>query len=181
MSEPETAGAGREPIFDPGDRLSEQWVKALRARSSTRSSSAPLQSTSPTPTMPPNADARLLGAAHRGGGGSGARERQSPDRARPDVQATATGSCPALVLELDRSHGHPRPITAQYIPLYQRIGQLSPSERATADLLVAHEAAERDFAQAEIAGDRATSLEPIRALDHMALSAPVDPPARSPS
>ena len=38
------------------------------------------------------------------------------------------------------------PITAQYIPLYERIGQLSPDERETADLLVAHEQALRDFA-----------------------------------
>lgn len=59
------------------------------------------------------------------------------------------------------------PITAQYIPLYQRIGELSPSERATADLLVAHESALRDFAQAEIDGDPARSLEPIRTLAHM--------------
>ena len=59
------------------------------------------------------------------------------------------------------------PITAQYIPLYQRIGELSPAERETADLLVAHEAALRDFARAEVDGDRATSLEPIKALAHM--------------
>ena len=74
--------------------------------------------------------------------------------------------------DLERADGHHRPITAQYIPLYQRIGELSPAERETADLLVAHEVALRDFAAAEVAGDRAGSLEPITALAHMALSPP---------
>ena len=59
------------------------------------------------------------------------------------------------------------PITAQFIPLYRRIGELSPSERETAGLLVAHEEALRDFSRAEIAGDRAHSLDPIMALAHM--------------
>ncbi len=59
------------------------------------------------------------------------------------------------------------PITAQYIPLYQRIGELSPAERETADLLVAHEAALRDFAWAEIEGAPDRSLDPIAALAHM--------------
>ena len=58
-------------------------------------------------------------------------------------------------------------ITGQFIPLYQRIGELSPAERETADLLVAHEAALRDFARAELAGDTATSLAPVTALAHM--------------
>ena len=46
------------------------------------------------------------------------------------------------------------PITSQFIPLYRRIGELDPAERETSDLLVAHELALRDFARAEIAGDR---------------------------
>jgi len=58
-------------------------------------------------------------------------------------------------------------VTGQFIPLYRRIGELSPSERETADLLVAHEVAIRDFALAELAGDTATSLHPVHALAHM--------------
>ena len=58
-------------------------------------------------------------------------------------------------------------VTGQFIPLYRRIGELSPSERETADLLVAHEIAIRDFARAELAGDTATSLDPVYALAHM--------------
>jgi len=58
-------------------------------------------------------------------------------------------------------------ITGQFIPLYRRIAELDPTERQAADLLVAHEAALRDFARAELAGEGATSLEPINALAHM--------------
>jgi hypothetical protein len=87
----------------------------------------------------------------------------------PDMEVMATALIPgALAMtwsDLMRTIG---PITAQYIPLYQRIGALSPAEREAADLLVAHEEALRDFAAAEIAGDRAGSLGPITALAHMA-------------
>jgi hypothetical protein len=58
-------------------------------------------------------------------------------------------------------------VTGQFIPLYRRIGELDPVERETADLLVAHEVAIRDFARAELAGDTATSLDPVHALAHM--------------
>jgi hypothetical protein len=58
-------------------------------------------------------------------------------------------------------------VTEQFIPLYRRIGELQPAEREVADLLVAHELALRDFASAEIAGDRTTSLDPVQALPHM--------------
>ena len=58
------------------------------------------------------------------------------------------------------------PITEQYIPLYQRIGELSPAERETADLLVAHEVALRT-SPAPKSPAIAPSLEPIVALAHM--------------
>jgi hypothetical protein len=59
------------------------------------------------------------------------------------------------------------PITEQYIPLYERIGELDPSEQAASELLVAHEKALRDFARAETAGETETSLDAINALAHM--------------
>jgi len=58
-------------------------------------------------------------------------------------------------------------VTGQYIPLYARIGELDPTEREAADLLVAHEEALRNFGRAERAGDAATSLDPVHALAHM--------------
>jgi hypothetical protein len=86
----------------------------------------------------------------------------------PEMQATATALLPAaLAMTWDDLIKTIGPITAQYIPLYQRIGELSPEEGETAGLLVAHEQALRDFAQAELAGDVTASLDPIAALAHM--------------
>jgi hypothetical protein len=59
------------------------------------------------------------------------------------------------------------PITAQYSAMYRRIGDLDPSERATADLLVAHEAALAAFAAAEVSGQTEGTLAQIAALPHM--------------
>ncbi len=59
------------------------------------------------------------------------------------------------------------PITSRFCAMYRRIGELDPSEKEAADLLVAHELALRAFARAEIAGDAGTSLDAINALAHM--------------
>jgi hypothetical protein len=86
----------------------------------------------------------------------------------PETQTLAAALLAgALALSWDELMATFGPITAQFIPLYRRIGELSPAERETADLLVAHEEALRDFSRAEIAGDRARSLQPIMALAHM--------------
>jgi hypothetical protein len=86
----------------------------------------------------------------------------------PEVEATVTALLPgALAMGWSGLMATIPPITAQYIPLYQRIGELNPAEREISDLLVAHEAALHAFAQAEMEGDPATSLEPIMALPHM--------------
>jgi hypothetical protein len=86
----------------------------------------------------------------------------------PEMLATATALVPAAAaMTWDDLIKTIEPITAQYIPLYQRIGELSPEERETAGLLVAHEEALRDFALAELAGDVTSSLDPIAALAHM--------------
>jgi hypothetical protein len=58
-------------------------------------------------------------------------------------------------------------VTDQFLPLYERIGQLNPAERAAAELLVAHELALRDFCRREQAGDTTTSLNAVNALAHM--------------
>jgi hypothetical protein len=59
-------------------------------------------------------------------------------------------------------------ITAEFIPLYERIGELDPAERLASELLVAHEAALRAFARAELDGNPEHSLDAIEALPHMA-------------
>jgi len=91
-----------------------------------------------------------------------------PTEPDPEMLATAEALLPgAVAMTWDDLIGTIGPITAQYIPLYERIGELSPEERETAGLLVAHEEALRDFALAELAGDVGTSLDPICALAHM--------------
>jgi hypothetical protein len=64
--------------------------------------------------------------------------------------------------------GSLEPVTTQYAAMYARIGELDPSEQATADLLVAHELALRSFGRLEIAGQGAESLVAITALPHLA-------------
>jgi hypothetical protein len=59
------------------------------------------------------------------------------------------------------------PVTAQYSAMYVRIGELDPSERETADLLVAHEAALQEFGRREVAGNGEDSLAAVVALPHM--------------
>ncbi len=59
------------------------------------------------------------------------------------------------------------PITTKFCAMYERIGELDPSEKETSELLVAHELALRNFARSEIAGDTETSLDQINALAHM--------------
>ncbi len=59
------------------------------------------------------------------------------------------------------------PVTTQYAAMYARIGELDPSEQATADLLVAHELALRSFGRMELDGNDVDSLAGIAALPHM--------------
>jgi hypothetical protein len=88
--------------------------------------------------------------------------------ADPEVLSTAEALVPdAAAMGWEELMVSFEPITSQYIPLYQRIGELEPAEREISDLLVAHERALCAFARAELAGQVATSLEPIQALAHM--------------
>jgi len=58
-------------------------------------------------------------------------------------------------------------ITTQFLALYRRIAELTETEQAAAELLVAHEEALRDFARIEQAGGSDDSLGAIRSLRHM--------------
>jgi hypothetical protein len=61
-------------------------------------------------------------------------------------------------------------ITGQYLGLYARLRQLvDPVDASVVDQLIAHEMALELFARRELAGERAQSLEPIRALSHVTL------------
>jgi hypothetical protein len=91
-----------------------------------------------------------------------------PTEPDPDTvqaaEAMADGMGAVSWLELV---GSLEPVTTQYAAMYARIGELDPSERATADLLVAHELALRSFGVLELAGDDADSLAAINALPHL--------------
>ncbi len=86
----------------------------------------------------------------------------------PEILSTAAALVPdAAAMGWEALMVSFEPITSQYIPLYQRVGELNPAEREISELLVAHERALCAFARAELAGQTSTSLEPIEALAHM--------------
>jgi hypothetical protein len=59
------------------------------------------------------------------------------------------------------------PITTEFLAVYRRIGELSQTDRAESELLVAHEEALREFARRELAGRTDDSLALIEVLPHM--------------
>ena len=161
--------AAPDPIFSPEDDLDELWVKAYQGEVLGELLFAGIADGLDDPDHA--AKMRVLATLEQR-----TKEATAPALERagistqpdPETQATAAALLPAaLGLAWRDLMGTLGPITAQFIPLYQRIGELCPAERDTAELLVAHEEALRAFAQAEVDGDRATSLEPITALAHM--------------
>jgi hypothetical protein len=160
---------GPEPLFTPEDGLVELWVKAYQGEVlgellfsgiaehlTDRDQAAKMRMLA---TLERRTKEAAAPALERAGIST------DPD---PEMAATAAAFLPgALALGWDDLMATIWPITAQYIPLYQRIGELSPAERETADLLVAHEEALSDFARAEVAGQKTTSLDSIKALAHM--------------
>jgi hypothetical protein len=90
----------------------------------------------------------------------------------PDPEMLALADTLAVDVEWSEFLAATQSITEQYIPLYERIGELDPSEQPASVLLVAHEAALRAFSRAELAGDTATSLDAINALAHMREATP---------
>jgi hypothetical protein len=163
------AGVVPDPIFSPEDAPDELWVKAYQGEVLGELLFAGLAEKLDDPDHV--AKMRVLATLERR-----TKEATAPALVRaglptapdPETEATAAALLPAaLGLSWPDLMGTIGPITAQFIPLYQRIGELCPAERETADLLVAHERALRAFARAEVDGERTTSLEPITALAHM--------------
>ena len=156
MAGSEAGGTRPEPRSSPPeDRLAELWAKAYQGARRAAVGGSPSSWGMPT---------RLPKCGCSPPWSSGQRRQVAPALERagvsmqpdPEIVATAEGAAVRragadLSRDLMSTFG---PITAQYIPLYQRIGELSPAERDTADLLVAHEKALCDFARAEIDGDR---------------------------
>jgi len=175
---PTDAGPVADPIFSPDDGLAQLWTKAYQGEVLGQLLFAGIAEQHGDPDQA--AKMRMLATLEQRTKKAVAPALQragvctQPD---PEIVATAGALLPgALALTWSDLMSTIGPITAEYIPLYLRIGELSPAERDTADLLVAHEEALRDFARAEVDGDPARSLEPITALAQYGLSHSGRPP-----
>lgn len=158
-----------QPLFSPEDGIADLWVKAYQGEVLGELLFGGIAAQLDDPDQA--AKMRVLATMERR-----TKEAMAPAVERaglptdpdPETEALASALLPgALAMTWDELMATLWPVTAQYIPLYQRIGELSPAERETSDLLVAHEAALSVFARAEVAGDRGTSLDSIQALAHM--------------
>ena len=163
------ADTAPDPIFSPEEAVEELWAKAYQGEVLGELLFGGIAAQLRDPDQA--AKMRMLATLERRTKEATApalRRAGVPTEPDPEIVATAEALLPgALALSWSDLMSTIGPITAQYIPLYQRIGELSGAERETADLLVAHEQALRDFARTELEGDPARSLDPITALAHM--------------
>jgi hypothetical protein len=169
VSDTSTEAAGQpypSPIFSPDDSLDELWVRAYQGEVLGEALFGLLADKAADPDHA--AKLRVLSEL----------ERKTKDAIAPALERAGLPTEPdpemktladALAVDMAWTDflAATEAITVQFIPLYERIGALDPSERAASDLLVAHEDALRSFARAEQAGDTATSLDAINALAHM--------------
>jgi hypothetical protein len=146
---PDTGNAP-EPIFTSEERLEELWVKAYQGEVLGELLFGGIAEQLADPDQA--AKMKVLATLERR-----TKEATAPALERagvstepdPEMQVMATVLIPgALEMTWNDLMATVGPITEQYIPLYQRIGELSPAERETADLLVAHEVALREFSAA---------------------------------
>ena len=171
MSDTETnAGAEAEsapsPLFSPDDPLAELWVKAYQGEVLGEAIFGHMADHLDDPGRA--AKLRVLSTLERR-----TKEAIAPSMERAGLPTAADPEMLTLGEALAQDVGWDdflratEAITQQYIPLYQRSGELDPSEQDASDLLVAHEAALRAFARAELSGETETSLDQINALAHM--------------
>jgi hypothetical protein len=167
------AGEARGPaIFSPDDSVEKLWVQAyqgevlgqslfgrLADRLSERGEADHAAKMRVLTTLKRRTKEAVAPAVAR----AGLPTEDDPEMLRL-AEAVADGSPDGTWEELMASLAS---ITLQFIPLYARIGELSPSEAEAAELLIAHEVALREFALAELDGDPGTSLDRIDALAHM--------------
>ncbi len=167
MADAATAGApAPPPIFSPTDRLPELWVKAYQGEVLGEAVFGRVADALNDPAR--SAKVRVLATLERR-----TKEAIAPALERaglptaPDPEMLALAEALSIGLGWEDFLAATASVTEQYFPLYRRIGELDPSEREAADLLVAHEIALRAFARAELAGDSTGSLDEVNALPHM--------------
>jgi hypothetical protein len=160
------AAAVPSPIFSPEDPLEELWVRAYQGEVLGEALFGRIADGLDDPGR--SAKMRVLATLERK-----TKEAIAPSLVRaglpiaPDPAMLTLADALAEGVTWEDFLAATQAITEQYIPLYRRIGELDPAEQAASDLLVAHEAALRAFARAELAGDSETSLGAVEALDHM--------------
>ena len=156
------------PLFSPDDPLSELWVKAYQGEVLGESVFGHIADSLAETEPEQAAKMRVLSTLERR-----TKEAIAPAMERaglstaPDPEMLSLGEALAQGVSWLDFLRATEAITEQYIPLYRRIGELDPSERDASDLLVAHEAALRAFARAELACETEDSLDEINALAHM--------------
>jgi hypothetical protein len=155
------------PIFSPEDPVDELWVRAYQGEVLGEALFGKIADTLDDPDRA--AKMRVLSKLERR-----TKEAIAPCLERagistdPDPEMITLAGALSQGIAWDAFLDATQSITEQYIPLYERIGELDPTEQAASELLVAHEAALRAFARAELAGDTTNSLDAINALAHMA-------------
>jgi hypothetical protein len=154
------------PIFSPDDPLDQLWVRAYQGEVLGEALFGRMADAYDDPDH--SAKMRVLSTLERR-----TKEAIAPAMERaglstaPDPEMLSLAEALAVDIPWKDFLGATEAITQQYIPSYERIGELDPSEREASDLLVAHEAALRAFARAELTGETARSLDQINALAHM--------------
>lgn len=154
------------PIFSPEDPLDVLWVRAYQGEVLGEALFGKIADTLEDPDRA--AKMRVLSLLERK-----TKEAIAPSLERaglstePDPEMAALADALAVDMAWGDFLAATEAITVQYIPLYERIGELDPTERVASELLVAHEAALRSFARAEMRGDTGSSLDEINALAHM--------------
>jgi hypothetical protein len=154
------------PIFSPDDPIDELWRRAYQGEVLGEALFARIADHLDDPDRA--AKMRVLSKLERR-----TKEAIAPALARaglstePDPEMFTLADALSQGVAWEDFLGATAAITEQFIPLYRRIRELDPSEQECSDLLVAHEAALRAFARAELAGATTTSLDEIDALAHM--------------
>jgi hypothetical protein len=169
MTDTQAEPVGTPPIFSPEDPLEALWIKAYQGEVLGEILFARLAEQFADPdrahkmrvlsTMERVTKEALVGPLERAGIST------EPD---PEMVAAAETFADGMAampwIDLVSSF---EPVTAQYAAMYAHIGELDPSEQATADLLIAHELALRAFGRLEGSGDGEESLTAVMALPHM--------------
>jgi hypothetical protein len=156
-------------VFSLDDDLSALWVKAYQGEVSGEALFGGIGARTDDPDHRRKWEVlRVLEARTREACVEAMERHGLPTEPDPEVVSASEAQAEAgAALAWADLMGFFEPITTEFLAVYRRIGELSETDRAESDLLVAHEEALREFARRELAGRTDDSLELIEALPHM--------------